>query len=243
MYIRKSSPVRDAVIQQEVISTIEGETVVSKPIEYILPSISQSSELKGKSMYAATWEEELLINESFSYLLSPNVIMLIEVVDINTPRTKRSSPLSPDDAWMQIAWAFFSFMGSNDMKNTGKMVRLQLYKYRKKKIYISHNAEVPSVFLQWRRLPHKLYSSTIYLTVRGRVRPPHLQLNKTHLVTQSGAKNEGTSFANHHMLSKKIRYVIKHKLESSTKGCFVVQYSNQGKLLAAACADIFSLQC
>lgn len=49
--------------------------------------------------------------------------------------------------WHRIAWAFIKPIGSNGTNNTGKQIRLQLYKPRAKPKFFYKNQPIVSDFL------------------------------------------------------------------------------------------------
>jgi len=70
------------------------------------------------------WNEKLIYTEQFKHIIRENIVILFEIVDyIGSIR-----PLVTMNDWHRIAWAFLRPIGSNGVANTGKQIRLQLYK-------------------------------------------------------------------------------------------------------------------
>lgn len=70
------------------------------------------------------WNEKLICTEQFKHIIKENTVILFEIVDY----TGSIRPLVTMNDWHRIAWAFLRPIGSNGIKNTGKQIRLQLYK-------------------------------------------------------------------------------------------------------------------
>lgn len=70
------------------------------------------------------WDEIILFNEKYEHIITENTVMLFELVDF----MGSIRPSISEDNWHRIAWAFVKPIGSNGITNTGKQIRLQLYK-------------------------------------------------------------------------------------------------------------------
>ncbi|XP_015754781.1 PREDICTED: jouberin-like, partial [Acropora digitifera] len=166
-YVKKSDSSRS------VTSYYENET--DTPVDYIMPMMTQPFDFKKYRSLLPCWEEGLLFNEIFSYLLSrqesdPKVILFFEVVDfltMNATKRQKSSRLG-DEGWYRVAWAFLKVVGGNGTPNTDKKVRLQLFQPPRTSARSGNMVEVYQWWKQAKRVP---YPSTLYVTLKG-VQPP-----------------------------------------------------------------------
>lgn len=71
------------------------------------------------------WNEKIVINdEQYEHIITENTIILFELIDY----TGNLRALTTLNDRYTIAWAFIRPVGSNGITNTGKQIRLQLYK-------------------------------------------------------------------------------------------------------------------
>ncbi|KAJ1632287.1 hypothetical protein T492DRAFT_868614, partial [Pavlovales sp. CCMP2436] len=56
----------------------------TKSLGYILPTQTQPFSLKGQRRRLPAWEEELLLNENFTHLLHPDVLLVFELLDFSS---------------------------------------------------------------------------------------------------------------------------------------------------------------
>ncbi|XP_070556503.1 jouberin-like isoform X2 [Ptychodera flava] len=144
-------------------------------VDFILPIMTQPFDFKKRKTVIPAWEELLLFNESYLYLLQthesyPKVIVFFELLDfvsMNAASMNYNNAKS-EGGWHRIAWAFLKLVGSNNAPNTEKKIRLQLFyppvNYRKK-------PGSNEVFQWWLYSTRQPYPSTLYVTVKG-IRPP-----------------------------------------------------------------------
>lgn len=66
----------------------------------------------------------MVFNEQYKHIITENTLILFEIVDF----TGSIQPPVTVNNWHRIAWAFVRPIGSNGITNTGKQIRLQLYK-------------------------------------------------------------------------------------------------------------------
>ena len=141
-------------------------------------------------MLKAEWKEMLTFNEVITHFTeNENVIIFFELVDfvsmgINSRRC--TNALLEHRPWHRIAWAFLRPMGKSCRSNLGQKIRLQLYKYKRKKILqtTTESCEVrrcmanshqiyssPLILLQvyalWSSFYRSTYPSTLYVTLRA----------------------------------------------------------------------------
>lgn len=71
-----------------------------------------------------SWNETIVFNEQYNHIITKNTVILFELVDF----TESIRPPVTVNDWHRIAWAFIKPIGSNGITNTGKQIRVQLYK-------------------------------------------------------------------------------------------------------------------
>lgn len=66
----------------------------------------------------------MVFTEQYKHIITENTVILFELVDFSG---STQPPVTVND-WHRIAWAFIKPIGSNGVANTGKQIRIQLYK-------------------------------------------------------------------------------------------------------------------
>lgn len=66
----------------------------------------------------------MVFTEQYQHIITENTVILFELVDFFG---SIQPPVTEND-WHRIAWAFIKPIGSNGVANTGKQIRIQLYK-------------------------------------------------------------------------------------------------------------------
>ncbi|XP_050643881.1 jouberin isoform X8 [Macaca thibetana thibetana] len=183
-------------------------------VDYILPIMTQPYDFKQLKSRLPEWEEQIIFNENFPYLLrdsdeSPKVILFFEVLDfLSMDEIKNNSEVQNQECgFRKIAWAFLKLLGANGNANINSKLRLQLY-YPPTKARSQLN--VVEVFEWWSKCPRNRYPSTLYVTVRGLKVP-----------------DCACRIPNKHLFS----------LNAGERGCFCLDFSHNGRILAAACAS------
>ncbi|KAL4676369.1 hypothetical protein H8959_010514 [Pygathrix nigripes] len=140
-------------------------------VDYILPIMTQPYDFKQLKSRLPEWEEQIIFNENFPYLLrgsdeSPKVILFFEILDfLSMDEIKNNSEVQNQECgFRKIAWAFLKLLGANGNANINSKLRLQLY-YPPTKPRSQLN--VVEVFEWWSKCPRNRYPSTLYVTVRG----------------------------------------------------------------------------
>ncbi|XP_071499976.1 jouberin-like [Diadema antillarum] len=144
-------------------------------LDYILPVLTQPFDFKKRRSMIPTWEDQIILNESFHYLVQdredcPKVILFFEILDFVSMNIASTRPrlLKGQGTWHRIAWAFLKIVGSNGAPNIEKKVRLQLFHppfaYKAKPTQLD-------VFQWWENFPRQTYPATLYVTVKP-VKPP-----------------------------------------------------------------------
>ncbi|PRP82877.1 Ahi1 protein-like [Planoprotostelium fungivorum] len=143
---------------------------------------SLSYDLKQSPFYAIRSQgpQILILDEIYASTTHDDVLLLIEIIEYQTPKMKRISIIpavaakkivqdeETEKISLPIAWAFMKMVGEREEANHGDRARLQLYEYKKnKKPRRPLDGEIiPEVFYQYQREKRKAYPSTIYLTVK-----------------------------------------------------------------------------
>ncbi|XP_032238499.2 jouberin isoform X2 [Nematostella vectensis] len=259
-YIKKSEKDRN------VTSFYESESNV----DYILPVMTQPFDFKKNKCLVPYWEEVLLFNEQFSYFLGkqesdPKVVILFEIVDfLSVAAAKRQSRSETDKGWYHVAWAFLKVLGANGSINTDKKVRLQLF-YPGRATFRARDPNVLEVYHWWKLARRVPYPSTLYVTLKGIIPPKEVDpgLRSMYAIQQEQGrvsfnelatdaerrahgkrdKKESTEPTNWTRLPGQVNRIPNKQflsLRSGQRGCFVVKFSNNGRYLACACADMDS---
>ncbi|KAI4471346.1 jouberin [Holotrichia oblita] len=199
------------------------------------------------------WEESIIINEDFNYLINPatRVILFFELLDFVgfTEAALQSSVYSR--GWHRIAWAFLKINAANGTTNTGTKLRLQLYKP-------GQDVRRSCPVFDWWRGKRIKYSSTLYVTVKGITSPntiietfrskTPLEKEKSASIPDDGTpdiKSSDDLVKSDKEKVKAVLSVLDNKvcklpnsiltdIESGDEGCFVLKFSNSGMFLACA---------
>lgn len=70
------------------------------------------------------WNDKIVFNEKYKHIITESSVILFELVDF----TGSTQPPVTSNDWHRLAWAFIRPVRSNGVTNTGKQMRLQLYK-------------------------------------------------------------------------------------------------------------------
>lgn len=163
-YMKKSDKLKSAVSYYENLN---------ENVNHIMPLQTQPAYYPN-GMHrdlSVSWEEQLVINERLSYFTdNPNTILLFELLDFS----KNMETSSERPAWYHVAWAFLKLVGGHGNPNTYKKCRLQLYQYPRNKRHqrispqsIEDGTNGIRIYHVWNSLPRVMYSSTLYITVKG----------------------------------------------------------------------------
>lgn len=234
-------------------------------VDYILPIMTQPYDFKKLKSRLPEWEEQIIFNENFPYLLRefdecPKVILFFEILDfLSMDEIKNNSEVQNQECgFRKIAWAFLKLLGANGNANINSKLRLQLY-YPPTKPRSQLN--VVEVFEWWSKCPRNRYPSTLYVTVRGLkvpdcIKPSYrsmmaLQEEKgtpvyceRHRETSSVDTEPGLEDSKEVVKWKRLpgqacRIPNKHlfSLNAGERGCFCLDFSHNGRILATACAS------
>ncbi|XP_011946984.1 PREDICTED: jouberin isoform X15 [Cercocebus atys] len=234
-------------------------------VDYILPIMTQPFDFKQLKSRLPEWEEQIIFNENFAYLLrdsdeSPKVILFFEILDfLSMDEIKNNSEVQNQECgFRKIAWAFLKLLGANGNANINSKLRLQLY-YPPAKPRSQLN--VVEVFEWWSKCPRNRYPSTLYVTVRGLKVPDCIKPSYRSMMALQEEKGKPVHCEHHHESSsidaepglEESKEVIKWKrlpgqacripnkhlfsLNAGERGCFCLDFSHNGRILAAACAS------
>lgn len=234
-------------------------------VDYILPIMTQPYDFKQLKSRLPEWEEQIIFNENFPYLLrdfgeSPKVILFFEILDfLSMEEIKNNSEIRNQECgFRKIAWAFLKLLGANGNVNINSKLRLQLY-YPPTKPRSQSN--VVEVFEWWSKCPRNHYPSTLYVTVRGLKVPECVKPSYRSMMALQEEKGKPVHCEQHHEPSsvdidpglEDSKEVVKWKrlpgqacripnkhlfsLNAGERGCFCLAFSHNGRILAAACAS------
>lgn len=234
-------------------------------VDYILPIMTQPYDFKQLKSRLPEWEEQIIFNENFPYLLrgfdeSPKVILFFEILDfLSMEEIKNNSEVQNQECgFRKIAWAFLKLLGANGNANINSKLRLQLF-YPPTKPRSQLN--VVEVFEWWSKCPRNRYPSTLYVTVRGLKVPECIKPSYRSMVALQEEKGKPVYCERHHEPSsvetepgledskevvkwnrlpgQACRIPNKHlfSLNAGERGCFCLGFSHNGRILAAACAS------
>ncbi|XP_029799745.1 jouberin isoform X2 [Suricata suricatta] len=234
-------------------------------VDYILPIMTQPYDFKQLKSRLPEWEEQIIFNENFPYLLrdseeSPKVILFFEILDfLSMDEIKNNSEIQNQECgFRKIAWAFLKLLGANGNVNINSKLRLQLY-YPPPKTRSQLN--VVEVFEWWSKHPRNHYPSTLYVTVRGlkvpecikpsygsvvalqeeKGKPVHCEryTEASSLNAEPGLEDSKEVVKWKRLPGQTCRIPNKHlfSLNAGERGCFCLSFSHNGRILAAACAS------
>nr|XP_039323694.1 jouberin isoform X2 [Saimiri boliviensis boliviensis] len=234
-------------------------------VDYILPIMTQPYDFKQLKSRLPEWEEQIIFNENFPYLLrdsdeSPKVILFFEILDfLSMDEIKNNSEVKNQECgFRKIAWAFLKLLGANGNANINSKLRLQLYCPPTK---TRSQLSVVEVFEWWSKCPRNRYPSTLYVTVRGlkvpdcikpsyrsimalqeeKGKPVHCerQHESSSVDTEPGLEDSKEVIKWKRLPGQACRIPNKHlfSLNAGERGCFCLDFSHNGRILAAACAS------
>ncbi|XP_023605986.1 jouberin isoform X1 [Myotis lucifugus] len=234
-------------------------------VDYILPIMTQPYDFKQLKSRLPEWEEQIIFNENFPYLLrdfdeSPKVILFFEILDfLSMDEIRNNSEIQNQECgFRKIAWAFLKLLGANGNININSKLRLQLYYPPPKP---RPHVKVVEVFEWWLKCPRNHYPSTLYVTVRGLkvpecVKPSYRsvvalqeekgkpvyceqQRESSSVDIEPGLEDSKEVVKWKRLPGQACRIPNKHlfSLNAGERGCFCLSFSHNGRILAAACAS------
>ncbi|XP_048084737.1 jouberin isoform X1 [Alosa alosa] len=234
-------------------------------VDHILPIMTQPFDFKKRKSTVPEWEEQIIFNERFGYLLqeeynAPRVILFFEILDFMSMEEARTHANADrhERGFRKIAWAFLKLVGTNGVLNTDSRLRLQLYSVPPRAKKMPNTIEVVE---WWRKFPRTRYASTLYITIKGLKLPDHVDPSIRSMMalqqergstSYSELQNEITRRTNDRLLDSKHNIIKWNRLPGQVcripnkpmlafrggqMGCFTLRFSHHGLMLAAACAD------
>lgn len=189
------------------------------------------------------------------------MIFFFEIVDFLTQ--SEANHKNQSIGWQKIAWAFLKPISEDGFLNTGKRIRLQLYKPGK----YNNNMQECNVFQWWSKQKWKKYPGSLHVTVKGVPIPQNEEKtatmrSKTPLTAEVGSNEiienvtDSGKNAKKGDVQRKIKWTkIEHQackmpnkclveLETCAEGAFVVKFSNKGDYLAVAVVfnDVYTIK-
>ncbi|XP_030749196.1 jouberin-like [Sitophilus oryzae] len=226
--------------------------------DYILPIMTNSYNLQENRSFYPKWEDTILLNEDFDYLVNENVIIFFEIMDFSTTNiaTLRKNK-EYDKGWYKIAFSFLKLVGKSNARNVNKKLQLQLY-YNQN---VSKKAEYDSCELWelWHKKKLKKYPSTLYVTVKEMISHRKIieafrsktPLEKEDISHTTNDKNANDSISikqkieeDADSINAKLKNLSRqqsliphdflYEINTFEDGCFVFKFSNNGKYLACS---------
>lgn len=114
------------------------------------------------------WEELILLNEDIEHIHNQNTIIffeLIEIIPIESKLFKKS--VANNGGWLNVAWAFLRVFPENKYSNFDKRLKLQFYKYSRKKTTMPSNRLDIPIFGQYFLETKKKYPAILEVTIKG----------------------------------------------------------------------------
>ncbi|XP_050421329.1 jouberin-like [Adelges cooleyi] len=220
----------------------------------ISPLLTSEFNFKTNKTVLPGWNERISVDEPYVNVITEKTTIFFELVDFvgsNRP------PLMSND-WYRIAWAFVKPVGSNGTKNTGKPLRLQLYKPGRAPKSVHKNRPMVAHWLKKGTL--QKYPSTLYAS-----------LNEINRETTAVSDNRlerssvGSSGSLREILDETLssspetfqEYDVKWKrfpgqkcklpnseiakLQPSSEGCMCLKFSHDGLKLAVATSKVINI--
>jgi jouberin len=110
------------------------------------------------------WNEEFLINDDAQVFLSPDTVLLFEILDFNFKLVKARSKALRSDNFYPVAWAFLRPAGSS--KYHMGVNKLQLYRFKYKRPSWFSEMHRPEVFYDFNWFRKEFYPSFLRVELR-----------------------------------------------------------------------------
>ncbi|XP_069462846.1 jouberin [Ambystoma mexicanum] len=234
-------------------------------VEHIRPIMTRPYDFRQFKSTLPQWEEQIIFIDPFGYLLqeteeSPKVILFFELLDVLSVEDAGANfeIQCQERGFRKIAWAFLKLVGANGVLNVDGKLRLQLYYPPPRSRAQPSTVEV---FEWWLRCARNRYPSTLYVTVKGLKLPD--EFDPSSGSPRAGQQEHSTPFgdpqspdgrkAKESSSEDKMKELVKwtrfpgqacripnkhlFSLQAGQQGCFSIRFSNDGRTLAAACAD------
>jgi len=97
--------------------------------DYFLPMATKLFDMRIKGQYSCEWNEDFVINEYAHHLLQNKVIILFEILELNTHLIEINKlKLLNSDLLYRVAWGYIRPLGTAGINTSHN--RIQLYKYK-----------------------------------------------------------------------------------------------------------------
>ena len=128
-YLAKKDANTPGCYNKESVATINSKGAIeSKPTDFIMPVATKLYDMRIKGQNQCCWDEEFIFNEFAHHILSPNVVILFEILECNSSLIQQNSKLLNNELLYPVAWAFLRPLGTAHIHMARS--RLQLYKYK-----------------------------------------------------------------------------------------------------------------
>jgi len=265
-YILKSS-------DRNVLGSFEGFGQINASKEfssgeapYVLPFSTPPCDLRVTGENDPHFDQEFILDEEAYHLLTPDTVILFEILDFNFRLIREKSKLLRKDNLYPIAWGFLRPVGNTKL-HFG-VSKLQLYRYRFKNKTNFKELRRPEVFYDFNWYAKELYPSFLRVELRL-ISPPKRKLVQYPSLTAferevgGGVEElEAQAAAPQNMKVKEeldpeavarakrlarwrrlyseacqLPNKLAYKFSASKLGCWRLAFSNSGKYLAASCID------
>jgi hypothetical protein len=131
----------------------KNEDFTEAKTDYLLPMATKLFDMRKKGQYSCVWDEEFVINELASNLLTNKVLILFEILEVNTHLIEEGKThLLNSELLYRVAWGYLRPLGTAGI-NTGKS-RIQLYRYKynsktENRLQGMIDPRTPEVFLEF----------------------------------------------------------------------------------------------
>ena len=144
---------------------------------HITASMTRPFVFKHSRTLVPRWEQLMSFDENFSHFASfkqkLGIFFLVQdFVSMNNANNRKED----EKGWHDVAWAFLKPFPADDIDNTEKKLRLQLFKPHPRKGAAANNKEAAEksdvedancVWNWWMNLKHVKYPSSLYVTVQA----------------------------------------------------------------------------
>ncbi|XP_042329923.1 jouberin [Sceloporus undulatus] len=235
-------------------------------VEHILPIMTQPYDFKKFKSTLPEWEEQIIFNERFNYFLqdaeeSPRVILFFQILDFLSMNDAKANfdGQAQESGFRKICWAFLKLVGANGVLNVGGKLRLQLYSPPAR---TRSQLNIVEVYDWWAKCPRNHYPSTLYVTIKGIKLPEHVDPSLRSMMAVQQEYHSPSFLELQREISKKpnnsgpqvkkeepfkwsklpgqvCRIPNKYlfSLRAGDMGCFCIRFSEDGRTLAAGCAE------
>ncbi len=82
-----------------------------KETDFLMPLSTKFFDMRIKGNTQCSWDETFIINELAQTLLKPHILLLFEILEVNTTLIAQNSSLLNTEMFYQIAWGYLRPLG------------------------------------------------------------------------------------------------------------------------------------